>query len=228
MKCYVVDDEIDALEVLCDYIVRTRGLTLIKGELDSINAFQFLTDRNIVPDLVFLDINMPNIGGLNLKKILSPETSVIFATGYADYAKDGFDLGVVDFLLKPFSYERFLLSIDRAKESRRKNLLKSNPEYIFLNTEVRGKKYKVNIKITSIQRIESMGNYIKVFTSADSFYLSYISISTFMENLPARTFLRCHKSHIVNISFIDRCDVNKIIMTSGQSIPVGKTFRGVL
>jgi len=223
-KCFIVDDEIDAIEILSDYIQDTPGLIIDRTETNATKAYKLIQNKEIQPDIIFLDVNMPVVSGLTIAKIVEYPTRIIFSTAHLEYAKDAFDIDAVDFLHKPFTYERFLKSIAKITTERRDDN-NINLDFLFFKVESNGKYYKVNIHFDDLLRIEGMNNYVKIFISSDKFYIHYASLMNVMAKLPSNMFIRCHKSHIINLKFINKIESKSLTMKDGTVVPIGQTYR---
>ena len=197
IKCIIVEDEPLAVKVLSDYILQVPFLELQGKFKDAILATDYLRDHNI--DLIFLDIHLPKLKGMAFLKTLINTPAVIITTAYHQYAVEGFDLNVTDYLLKPFDFERFLIAVNKVKTAQlEKHRLNENGEikdFIFLNAE----RKKVKILFAEIVYIESQREYIKIVTTKKE-YISKMSTHEMEELLPANLFKRIHRSYIISVS----------------------------
>lgn len=216
INCIIVDDEPLALDILEDYIKKVPFLNLSKKCLSSMEAMDILQKEKM--DLVFLDIQMPDLTGIELLKTLPQKPDVIFTTAYSDYAIEGFNLDAVDYLLKPISFERFLKAA---------NKYYSNPQhapslhepYLFIKTE-----YKiVKVNLEDIMYIEGLKDYIRFVTTQDQL-LTLQSMKSMEETLAPHRFIRVHKSYIVSLRHIEAIERNKIKIKD-KWIPIGNTYR---
>ncbi|RZJ90583.1 MAG: response regulator transcription factor, partial [Chryseobacterium sp.] len=187
MKCVILDDEPFAHQVLTHYINDTPGLVLVASFRNAVEAFEYI-GRNPV-DLLFLDIEMPLINGVDFLKALADAPKTIFTTAYKQYAFDGFELNAVDYLLKPFSYERFLRAVGKLNEVAEKP--------IYETLLVKGKEGKINLKQVDILYIEGCKDYVKIITLGNM-HLMYKTLKSTLEKLNENIFLQCHRSYIVN------------------------------
>jgi DNA-binding LytR/AlgR family response regulator len=219
IRCIVVDDEPLSQNILEKYVGETPVL-----ELAAVCSNAFEANDHLLADpvqLIFLDINMPGLSGIRFIRTLVEPPLVIFTTAYPEYAVEGFEVDAVDFLLKPFSYERFLKAVNKAAEKLNQKI-RRNPEsedYMLLKSDK--KIYKVNYN--DIIYIESYGDYLKVFTS-EKCIVTHEKISSMEEKLPDDKFIRVHKSFIIPIDKIKFIEGNQINMTN-IVIPVGMGFR---
>lgn len=230
MNCFIIDDEPRALKILESYIEKTSFIRLAGSFRDSILAMNsILTEK---PDLIFLDINMPEINGIQLLKSLKNPPFVVFTTAYSDYAITSYELNAIDYLLKPIEFERFLKSATKAKEmfdlknSNIKQAIELNDD----NTEeaifVKSGSLTYRIELSEILFIEGMGNYVN-FILTDKKICSYMSLQEAIDILPARLFTRVHRSFIIAVKHIDTLEVHQIKIGK-YTIPVGKSYRNTI
>jgi DNA-binding LytR/AlgR family response regulator len=224
IKCIIVEDEPLAVKVLSDYISQVPFLQLQATFKDAILATEWLRDNNT--DLIFLDIHLPKLKGVAFLKTLTHPPSVIITTAYHQYAVEGFDLNVTDYLLKPFEFERFLIAVTKVKTTHSAKQSYTEiveiKDSIFLNAE----RKKVKILFSEIVYIESMREYIKIVTTKKQ-WISKMSTHEIEELLPAHLFKRIHRSFIISISKIESYTA-EMVEVSGVSIPIGRGYRDVL
>jgi two-component system, LytTR family, response regulator len=223
IKCIIVEDEPLATKVLSDYISQVPFLELQGAFKDAILATDFLRNNNT--DLVFLDIHLPKLKGMAFLKTLTNPPAIIITTAYHQYAVEGFNLNVTDYLLKPFEFERFLVAVNKVKaaQSERQKAIESNEkDFIFLNVQ----KKKVKILFSEILYIESQREYIKIVTTKKE-YISKMSTHEIESLLPANLFKRIHRSFIVSVSKIESYTAEMVEM-NGISIPIGRGYRDVM
>jgi two-component system, LytTR family, response regulator len=221
IKCIIVEDEPLAAKLLADYISQVPFLKLQSKFKDALTASEYLRENNV--DLIFLDINLPKLKGMAFLKTLAAPPAVIITTAYHQYAVEGFNLNVTDYLLKPFEFDRFLTAVNKVKSDGVK--LKQNTEskdYIFLNIQ----KKKVKILFSELLYIESQREYIKLVTVKKS-YLSKMGTHEIENLLPSDQFKRVHRSFIISLSKIDSYTA-ETVEVNGLSIPIGRDYRGVL
>jgi len=224
IKCIAVDDEPLALEIITDFARKVPFLSLVQTFENAAEAMRFLQDEKV--DLVFLDIKMPDINGIQFIKSLKHPPMVIFTTAYGEYALDGFDLDVVDYLLKPIPFDRFLRAATKAQEfmavSQQKNGDSNNGQindYIFIKTE-----YKIiKINLEDILFIEALKDYTKIYTPYQP-VLTLRSLKSFETRLPADKFIRVHRSYLVSLNKINSVEKNTV-MIANQSIPISDGYR---
>ena len=220
ISCVAIDDEPIALEVLEEYMSRTPNLELLKTFTDGFKAIEFIKENKV--QLIFLDIQMPQITGIQLLKSLPEPPLVIFTTAYSNYAIEGFNLNAIDFLLKPFEYDRFLKAINKAGEyilyRDRQTDAVAGSGFIFVKSDYQ----IVKIDLTDISMIEGMDDYVKIFTSK-KMILSNMTMKDILSKLPSPGFTRVHRSFIVSLSHIESVR-NKRIKIGEKFIPVGDSF----
>lgn len=219
-KCLIIDDEPAAHYVLLNYIEKHPNL-LVSGQCyNAIEALSFLRDQEI--DLLFLDINMPELTGLDFLKLLPNPPKTILTTAYSEYALESYEFGVIDYLLKPISSLRFIKSVERflsyQNPSSKQTFL---PEPTNITVKVNGKDEE--IKLDEVTYIQSYGNFIKIFTG-QKFYLVSMTTQEVLKNLPSSQFLRIHKSYIVSLQKIEKFENNEIFIFNTK-LPVGITFK---
>ena len=222
-KCIIVEDEPLATRVLTDYISQVPFLELQGAFKDAILATDFL--RNNSTDLIFLDIHLPKLKGMAFLKTLTNPPAVIITTAYHQYAVEGFNLNVTDYLLKPFEFERFLVAVNKVKAAQGEKLktIESNEkDFIFLNVQ----KKKVKILFSEILYIESQKEYIKIVTTKRE-YISKMGTHEIESLLPVNLFKRIHRSFIVSISKIESYTA-EMVEVNGVSIPIGRGYKDVI
>lgn len=217
--CVIVDDEPIAREILESFIDKTPNLELISSCKNAMEALQVAQTENI--DLFFLDINMPEITGLSLAKIINNKSQIIFTTAYRDYAVDGFNLNVIDYLLKPISFDRFLQAIQKVTNNNMKISIENDNKKDFMFVRADRKMVKINFK--DILYIESLGDYVKVFTNNDT-VITRETISNFEATLPTDSFIRVHRSYIVSISKISSY-TNEYIEIAKKTVSISRSYK---
>lgn len=224
IQCIIVDDKPLAIDILADYIGKTPFLSLVYSSTNPLDALEYI--RNNPADLVFLDIQMPEITGIQFMKILKGKCRVILTTAYSKYAMEGYEHDVVDYLLKPVSYERFYKAVEKAKKliapPGQDNATKAAgnaTEDLFVKTE-----YKIQrIPLDSILFVEARQNYVAIVTT-DKQVLSLQNIKNIEEKLPAERFMRVHKSYIIALNKIDVIEKSNI-QAGKNTIPIGDAYR---
>lgn len=223
MNCIIIEDEIPAQKILKNFISKIPNLELLATFKAAIEANSFLNTNAV--DLVFLDINLPDISGIDFIKTIKNPPAIIMTTAYPDYAVNSFELDtIVDYLVKPFSFNRFLKAVNKAKDRMElpKNNLDDNEEILFLNVD----KTLHKLVLNSILYIESDRNYITVVTEKQK--LSYIdSLKNWTLKLPENIFIQVHKSFIINSLFVNKISGNTIFIKENK-IPIGRTYKAEL
>lgn len=218
-KCIIVDDEPAAHYVLANYIKQNPQLELVFQGYNGIEAMDYLRENKV--DLMFLDINMPEISGMELLKIIPTHPKTILTTAYSEYALESYDYGVIDYLLKPIYFPRFLKAIDRFFLTEN---VKSKEEEIEINTvNVKVDGYFIDIELDQLLFAQSFGNYVKLHTTKRT-YLASITTSEFEKCLPEKNFVRIHKSYIVALDKIEAVEKDFVIIKK-EKLPVGITYK---
>lgn len=216
-KCIIVDDEPAAHYVLTNYIRQNPELELVHQCYNGIEAMNYIRENPV--DLMFLDIDMPEITGLELLKILPSQPRTILTTAYSEFALESYDYGVIDYLLKPIYFPRFLKSIERFFSFyAEKKAMVSN---LFISIKADGG--IVDLDVRKILFAQSYGNYVKIFTSGKT-YLASMTTNELEASLPGGQFLRVHKSYIVAVDKIEENERDVLVVNS-QKIPVGITYK---
>jgi two-component system, LytTR family, response regulator len=222
ISCIIVEDEPLAAKVLADYISEVPFLQLKATLKDAILATEFLRENTV--DLIFLDIHLPKVKGMAFLKTLTHPPAVIITTAYHQYAVEGFELNVIDYLLKPIAFERFLVAVGKVKNRQEKTITAESVPKDYLIVNVQKKKVKINFE--DILYIESQREYVKIVTSKRE-YLSKLSTREIESSLPANQFKRVHRSFIISVSKIESYTAEEVEV-NGTSIPVGRDYRHVL
>jgi DNA-binding LytR/AlgR family response regulator len=220
IKCIAIDDEPLALQVIQEYCQRISFLSLEKVFTNTDEAREYLKNNKI--EVLFLDIQMPDINGLQFYKSLPTKPIVVFTTAYKDYAVEGFSVDAIDYLLKPFEYDRFLKACYKAKEYVEflsSQELQLNSLFIKVNYEI----IKINLK--DIELIEALDDYIKIYIKPNP-VLTLMTLKSITEKLPARDFIRVHRSFIVPVHKIEKFSKTKIFVI-GKEIPIGSSYSNV-
>jgi DNA-binding LytR/AlgR family response regulator len=217
LNCLIVDDEPLAHKVIERYIQQIDTLSLMGNAYKAIDAMNFL-QKNAV-DIVFLDIQMPEMTGLEFLKTLQQPPNVILTTAYSEYALESYELGVIDYLLKPIRFDRFLKAVQRV--SIPKKMITEN-DYFFV--KVNGVQHRINV--ADICFVEACGNFVKIHFT-DKFLLTAETMIEMENKLNVFNFMRVHKSFIINIDKIDRLDGN-VIYTDKSTIPIGASYKNFI
>jgi len=219
MKCIVIEDEPASREIITDYIQKTPNLELAGTFIDAIEAGNFLNQTQV--DLIFLDINIPGLDGVHFYKSLVNPPLVIFTTAYPEYAVEGFELDAVDYLLKPFSFDRFLRAMNKVHA--KSNQVKSNDKpYIYLNADKKIHK----VLIEDVLFLEALGDYVKVHTQ-NQMLIVHETLTGLKEQLPDDGFIQTHKSYIVSLGNFDYIEGN-MVKFGERAIPISQTYRNDL
>jgi len=217
MNCLIVDDDRGSAKLIESYIGKTNFLHHIKTCSDAIEASNFLRKNKI--DLIFLDIELPEMNGLDLAETLGKETQVVFMSAQANYAVKAYEIDVTDYIQKPVTYKRFLDAVQKAKRRAEEKEVLESKDHIF----VKSNNQLMKISIDDIRWIEAMSDYIMIYTK-DKKHLVLSSLKAIEDKLPAKKFLRSHRSFIVNIDKIVSIDDSSIVVDE-KVIPLGKTYK---
>ncbi|CAM1343422.1 LytR/AlgR family response regulator transcription factor [Tenacibaculum amylolyticum] len=221
MKCIVIDDEPIAHTIIEDYIANIEGLELIKSFYNAVDAITFVNTNPV--DLIFLDINMPKLQGLDFVKTLHKPPAIVITSAYAEFALESFELPINDYLLKPFTFQRFLKAYTKVLSFRsgvhKQEVYEPTSNTIFL----KGDKEIHQVKYTNIVYLESYGGYVKVFLQNESYLLIHQTLQYFETNLPTH-FIRIHRSFIVNKDFIKSISGNRIILKN-KKLAIGLKYK---
>lgn len=215
LHCIVIDDEPLQQDILKDYIAEIPELELVRLFDEGKEVADFLKTNNV--DLIFLDINMPGMNGVDLVKRLINPPAVIFTTAYPEYAVEGFNLDAVDYLLKPISFSRFSKAVEKFLRNSAPSA--SDKDFVLVKS---GKK-EFRVKIESIDYIESMGDYVRMITSNQTI-ITHGTMQQFLDLLSTSKFCRIHKSFLINLDKIEYFEGN-VVSIAGKKLSVGKTFR---
>lgn len=219
ISCIVVDDEPIARDILASYIAKVDELVLVESCQNAVEALNVLKTQPI--DLMFLDIQMPGLSGINFLKTLNHPPEVIFTTAYREYAVESYELKVLDYLLKPIPFDRFLSAINKIenKNTAPQPQKGDSSDYLYLSVDKR----MVRVILSEIVFIESQRDYIKIVT-LEKEMLVHRNISFAEEKLPQEKFLRIHRSFMVNIDHIEAYN-NSLINVGGREIPIGRNYK---
>ncbi len=220
MRCIVVDDDELSRSVIEDLIEETDSLKLIKSCEDAIEAFKIIKEEHI--DLVFLDIEMPKMDGLEMMRSLSPLPQIILVTAHEKYAVESYEYDITDFLHKPISFARFMKAVDKAYnkfESSRANIT-SQDKTIFIKSDSK----LVQLNTEDILFVEALGNYMRIFTANGSKYTILSTMKDIVGKLSQEEFVRVHRSFIVRLDKIESIEDNYIVIDQKQ-INIGKAYK---
>ena len=226
INCIIVEDEQYAINILSDFISKVPFINLAQTFTNPIEALLYLKSNPI--DLIFLDINMPELSGIDLIKLLPKNIEIIITSGYSEFAVAGFENNVLDYLLKPYSFERFLQASQKALDklllldTHKLSATNDNNDSFYLKTD-HGKIVRINFN--DIIYIEGLKNYCSVFTEHER-HISLVSMKTLADNLPQQDFARTHKSYIIALKRIKSIDGNMVMFDKiKEKIPIGVTYR---
>lgn len=234
ITCIIVDDEQPAIDVIEHYVKQIPSLQLLASFTNPLQALQLLNEKPV--DLLFLDIQMPEISGIDLIRAIRGRSKVILTTAYSEFVSEGFDLEVADYLLKPVSFPRFLAAVQRVQQAQTASVSARAPgafppakpieppgeddsadDYFFVKTELKGKILKINLK--EIDYIEGMKNYVAIYHDGIK-TMALLNMKDLEDRLPARDFMRIHRSYIIALE--------KIIAIEGNTVFLRKVKEGIL
>ena len=221
LNCIIADDEPIARQILENYIDALPYLNLVASCKNAFEVLGILQEKEI--DILFLDINMPKLSGLSLLKTLQKRPNVIITTAYPEYAIEGFELSVTDYLVKPFSLERFMQAVQKVNK---KAVIKTTTVIQEKETTnsifVKSDKKIIKLNFNEIYYAEAYGNYVKIF--ADKMILTPQTLSDFLNKL-SKDFIRIHKSFIINFKHLKMIDGNQVILQNDAKLPIGKSYK---
>lgn len=217
LKCVVIDDEPIARTIIEKYVTLIPFLEIVASCEDAIDALSYISNNPV--DIIFSDIQMPNISGLEFVKSLKNKAAVIFITAHCEYAIDGFDIGVVDFISKPFEFERFILAVNRAQDYLKKSVLNDTKKSDFIFIKTKGTTKLVKVVTEDIIYIEVIKDYLKIVTKTEE-YIMLMTIKGIEKLLNPNHFFKTHRSFIINIDAIHSFSGNIIEMKNMSEIPI--------
>jgi DNA-binding LytR/AlgR family response regulator len=220
MSCIIVDDEPVARKILHEFVEHVPFLEMVGKFENATKAEAFLKNSDV--DVIFLDIEMPRVSGLQFLQKMHIESIVILTTAFPQYALEGYELDIIDYLLKPFAFSRFLKAVQKAKDYYSlKNQASATlqPSYLFIKSDKRIEK----IELADILYVESVGNYVSVYTTGKKI-LAYLTLKSLESQLPLDEFIKIHQSFLVNASKIDAIEGNEV-KVGGNSLPISRNYR---
>ncbi|PQJ80119.1 LytR/AlgR family response regulator transcription factor [Polaribacter porphyrae] len=221
LKCIIADDEPIARQILENYIDAFPYLNLVASCKNAFEVLEVLQEKQV--DILFLDINMPKLSGLSLLKTLQKSPNVIITTAYPEFALEGFELAVTDYLVKPFSLERFMQAVQKvSKNMVSETVVINKQEETVKSIFVKSDKKIIKLNFDEIYHAEAYGNYVKIF--ADKMILTPQTLSDFLKKL-SKDFIRIHKSYLINFNHLKMIDGNQVILNNDTKIPVGKSYK---
>lgn len=228
MKCVIIDDEPLAVELLKDFVSKVDSLELVNTFNNAIDAISIINQTNI--DLIFLDIEMPHFSGIDFLNAIEKKPLVIFTTAYSDYAVEGFNLGAVDYLVKPIPFHRFLKSVVRAQQlfnplhiPASVNPISApeiNQDFMFVRAEYEN----IKLNFSDILFIEGLKDYVKIYTTDNKYTLTLISLIKLENLLSNKGFSRIHRSYIINIKHVKSIQKNKALI-GDKRIPISESYK---
>ncbi len=219
LNCIAIDDEPLALQLIQSYVDRIEGLKLLATFTDAVYAKDYLEEHAV--DLIFLDIQMPDISGIDFYKDLTQKPgAVVFTTAYSEYAVEGFNLNADDYLVKPFEFSRFQMAVNRAKENIEAIKLKENEEGSLL---IKYNYQFTKIPFSNIYYIEALDDYIKIHTTS-KMYVVHMSMKAVSNELPEDKFARIHRSYIVNCDYVDSWSKNSLFVFD-TTLPISSSYQ---
>jgi len=222
LTCIIVDDEPPAIRVIEKFISQLKGLELIASSSKALEGLELIQQNT--PDIVFLDIQMPDLTGIQLSKLIDPNVNIIFTTAYPQFAVEGFELNALDYLLKPIAFPRFIEAVEKVKKKKtsvKETSNLNNEEFFFVKTDGKNKFRKV--KLSDILYAESIKNYVIIHTEAEQL-VTYNTLKNIQEGLPQTKFIKIHKSYIVALDKVEKTD-NYEVWINGKDLPLGDTYR---
>ena len=225
IQCLLVDDEPPAVELLTKYASMIDQLEVVGTSYSAVKAFDMLKDKKI--DLMFVDIRMPVLNGIDFIKTLKNPPAIILTTAYREYALDGYDLDIIDYLLKPIAFNRFLKAIDRYRNRIITPIIKTPPpsnqaDHLFVNVNRTHHKVILN----DILYIESLKDYVRIHTKKDRLVVKG-NLGSFMKQIPDNRFIRIHRSFAIALAFIESYNQQEVEI-AGQKLPIGSSYREAL
>jgi two-component system, LytTR family, response regulator len=228
IRCMIIDDEQHAIDLLSGYIQKIPALELLFTTTSPVEAFQYLHQHK--PDLIFLDIQMPDLDGIQFTRLVAGRSKIILTTAYSEHAVAAYELDILDYLLKPIHFERFLKAVQKmislqavvsSGSSAADKEDAAGEEFIFVKTEARNKIVKILLR--DIEYIEGMGNYVSVYTTSTR-VITLLTIKELEEKLPAHRFIRVHNSYLVPVNKITGVEGNQLHIGK-HKLPIGDTYK---
>ena len=224
ISCITIDDEPLAIKQLDSYIKKLPYLSLVKSFSSAVRALEFLQENRV--DLMFVDINMPDLSGMEFVQSLTHPPKVIFTTAYREYAVEGFQVDAADYLVKPISFAAFSKSVEKTRQryfskSEQQPSIRHDDEFLFIKSE-----YKIiRVNFSEIKYIEGMSDYVRIHQINEKPIMTLLNMGKLMEHLPAGKFMRVHRSFIVNLDKIHTIERNRIIFDKDTYIPVSEKYK---
>lgn len=223
INCLAIDDEPLALRQIASYIEKVPYLHLVDKCHNAFDAIKVMEQGNI--DVIFIDINMPDLNGLDFVRSLTKPPMIVFTTAYSEYAIEGYKVNATDYLLKPFGMDDFLRAANKVRaqyELRMKASQEHGDDSIFVKSEHR----TIKIETYQIRYIEGMSEYLRIYlVGKDKPVIALLAMKKMEETLPASTFMRIHRSYIVNLKMIQEVNKSRVILVDGIDLPIGDIYR---
>jgi len=222
LRTLIVDDEPLAHQIVQTYAKEIAEIELVGQCYSGNQALDFLKENTV--DLIFLDIEMPGISGLDFLSMLEHKPQIVITSAYQEYALEGFNMDVTDYLLKPFRFDRFMRAIDKVRQRcAGSDLGNAELQEIFIKVD----RKQVKLNLAQVSCLEAYGNYVKVWRN-NVMLLTPATLSSFEQSLPGKNFVRIHKSIIINTDHIDYLLSDKVKLKDGKELPIGKQFKANL
>ncbi|MBL4675687.1 MAG: response regulator transcription factor [Mucilaginibacter sp.] len=224
ISAYVIDDEFFAVDLLTDYIRKTPGLELAGSTTNPLTGLEQLTTSSSAPDIIFVDLEMPQLHGLSLAKMLPQQSKIVFTTSHRNFGPEAFETGAVDYLLKPFTYERFLSCVSKIRKgSTNEEFQKAaEPSSFFVKADIKGKLVRVMAK--EIFYISSELNYVNIHLATEKIK-AYLTMGEILEQLPGDQFIQTHRSFIVNIDRVRILEPGLLRLDNHVAVDIGPKFK---
>ncbi len=221
LTCLIVDDEPPAIRILEKYAAQLPELNCVATTTRAIEVLQLVEKHQ--PDILFMDIQMPGLTGLQLSSLLKGQTHIILTTAYSQFAMESYELEITDYLLKPISFDRFIKAVEKVRKqlSPQKQEQSSREEFFFVKTD--GKNRFKKIRLGDIYYLESVRNYV-VFQLKEDQVVTYSTLKYFEENLPQEQFIKIHKSYLIALDKVEKTD-NHSVWVLGKELPLGNTYK---
>ncbi|MGK9125217.1 LytTR family DNA-binding domain-containing protein [Olivibacter sp. SA151] len=225
MSCFVIDDEEHAIDLLTHHIGKVPFLELVGSSTEPVSALSAIKAKPV--DLLFLDVQMPYLTGIELLNVLNMDVQVVLTTAYTEYALTGYEFAVVDYLLKPISFDRFLQAVNKVQnhqDNKNEVELPGSP-YLFIKTDRKGKLFKIDV--SKIVIIEGLKNYISIYLDHGERIIAFITMKEIEKHLSKTAFMRIHKSYIIALKHVRAIEGNQIRLAyyPQRSIPIGNIFK---
>lgn len=221
LTCYVVDDELHAVEMLSDYIQRTEGLELLGYSTDPVRALNAVTGHS-PPDITFLDVEMPELSGMEFAGLANLHTRIVFTTAFQEFALEAFEKEAFDFLLKPISHQRFRKCVQRIERTARSRDQEDKRDFFFVKSEIKGKAIKV--WVNDILYVEGAQNYIRIHLPGAT-VMPYLTMTEMQQYLPAGQFARIHQSYLINNDRVSIIEPGQVTLEGNIKLSIGRYYK---